>query len=63
MTDRPIPEAPVRISAQGTPENLHSHLDPVVEAELSWGNKLAERWYVDRRVGTARVQFRKPFAH
>ncbi|MEC3998616.1 hypothetical protein VSR01_36080 [Actinacidiphila sp. DG2A-62] len=34
------------IATSGTADHPHARLDPVVEADLSWGNEVAEDWHV-----------------
>jgi hypothetical protein len=34
------------VATSGTADHPHAHLNPVVEAELSWGNEVAEDWHV-----------------
>jgi hypothetical protein len=50
----------LRIASRGSFDSPHRHLDPVVEAELRWGNRIAEHWFVDRRVGSAILRLREP---
>jgi hypothetical protein len=52
----------LRIAASGTQDNPHSHLDPIVAAELSWGNRVVKNWYVtDWHFGYWDLQLEKPF--
>jgi hypothetical protein len=57
MSDDRTPIAP-----KGAPGNPHAHLDPVVQAELSWGNALARDWYdPNPKVGDPlRCELRRP---
>lgn len=42
----------LRIAAHGTSDNYHAHFDPIVSAELAWGNRIARDWHlVDPKVG------------
>jgi hypothetical protein len=52
----------LRIAASGTQENPHAHLDPIVAAELSWGNRIVKNWYVvDYHFGYWDLQLEQPF--
>jgi hypothetical protein len=44
MTDHPTP--PVRIQDSGTKDNPHAHLDPVIAAEIGWGNQVVRDWHI-----------------
>ncbi|MCM2418792.1 hypothetical protein [Streptomyces sp. RKAG293] len=50
------------IAAAGTRENPHAHLDPIVAAELSWGNRITKDWHiVDYHFGDWLLTLEKPF--
>lgn len=44
MDDAAEGDARVRIAAAGTPVEPYAHLQPVIEAELSWGNRVLSKW-------------------
>ncbi|SEO48850.1 hypothetical protein [Actinacidiphila rubida] len=56
------PEAPVTIASSGTPGNRHAHLDPVVEAELAWGNRVSSTWgRTDKLLDDRSLTLAEPF--
>ncbi|MFI1092152.1 hypothetical protein [Streptomyces sp. NPDC020917] len=58
----PPPAHPVRIARSGTPGNPHAHLDPLVEAEIRWGNEVAEDWHItDPHFGYWGLTLARPF--
>jgi hypothetical protein len=52
---------PVPVASSGTADNPHAHLDPVVEAELSWGNEVAEDWHVVTAANHQALALARPF--
>ncbi len=58
-----VPESSrVTVATAGTPDNPHAHLDPVVEAEVRWGNEIAEDWHVtDPHFGYWGLVLARPF--
>ncbi|CCB73210.1 MULTISPECIES: hypothetical protein [Streptomycetaceae] len=50
------------IAASGTEESPHAHLDPVVAAEVSWGNRIVRDWYItDWHFGFWDLRLERPF--
>ncbi|NUR02166.1 MAG: hypothetical protein HOY79_38225 [Streptomyces sp.] len=50
------------IVAGGTEEAPHCNFDPVVEAELSWGNRIARDWRIlDPHLGNWTLYLERPF--
>lgn len=60
MTDHPTP--PVRIQDSGTKDNPHAHLDPVIAAEIGWGNQVVRDWHItDPHFGYWDLTLARPF--
>jgi hypothetical protein len=52
---------PVQVASSGTPGNRHAHLDPLVEAEVRWGNEVAEDWHAAGPHPTWTLRLARPF--
>lgn len=53
---------PVLIAAAGTEDNPHAHLEPIVAAEVRWGNRVLRDWYViDPHFGYWDLKLARPF--
>src|SRR5690242_11349990 len=50
----------LRIAVSGTRDNPHAHLDPVVSAEISWGNRVVRDWYTEHHVGYWEIRLERP---
>src|SRR5690348_3508817 len=52
----------LRIATSGTQENPHAPLDPIVAAEVSWGNRIVKDWYIpDYHFGYWDLKLEQPF--
>lgn len=50
------------IAAEGDPDRAYSHLEPIVEAELSWGNSILYDWrWTDKLLDDRTLTLRQPF--
>jgi hypothetical protein len=50
------------LASSGTPENRHAHLEPVVSAELRWGNSIEYGWRrVDPLMDDRSLRLARPF--
>jgi hypothetical protein len=50
------------IASSGTKENPHAHLDPVVAAEVAWGNRIVQGWHIpDPHFGFWDLTLAQPF--
>lgn len=49
------------IASAGTPERVYAHLEPIVEAELSWGNRVRSTWRrLDKLLDDRTLSLRDP---
>jgi hypothetical protein len=61
MTDDHAPH-PIVIAAAGKPGHDYAHLEPIVEAELSWGNRIFSNWgRTDKLLDDRTLALRDPF--
>ncbi|MEE4544880.1 hypothetical protein V2S66_23305 [Streptomyces sp. V4-01] len=55
-------EQPVPVQPAGTGDNPHAHLDPVVAAEVRWGNRVERDWHItDPHFGYWDLTLARPF--
>ena len=55
-------DARIPITSSLSRDNRHAHVDPLVDAEVRWGNEIAEDWHItDSRLSHCGLTLARPF--